>query len=145
VQQALTDLVARHPTIGFWQSFYRMRYQGKAWNHKRVRRIYRQMKLNVRRRAKKRLPGRIKQPLAIPAQANHTWSIDFMSDSLVDGRRFRVLNVMDDFNRESLALEVDTSLPSLRVKRVLERLIMQRSKPSIIRVDNGPEFGLFCS
>lgn len=98
------------------------------------------MKLNVRRRAKKRLPERIKQPLVIPAQADQTWSIDFMSDSLVDGRRFRVLNVMDDFNRESLALEVDTSLPSLRVKRVLEKLIATRSKPSVIRVDNGPEF-----
>lgn len=140
MQQALTDLVDKHPAIGFWQSFYRMRHQGKKWNHKRVRRIYRQMKLNVRRRAKKRLPERIKQPLSIPAQANHTWSIDFVSDSLVDGRRFRVLNVMDDFNRESLALEVDTSLPSLRVKRVLEKLITQRSKPLVIRVDNGPEF-----
>ena len=78
VQQALTDLVERHPAIGFWQSFYRIRHQGKTWNHKRVRRIYRQMKLNVRRRAKKRLPERIKQPLTIPAQANQTWSIDFV-------------------------------------------------------------------
>lgn len=133
-------MVSNHPTIGFWQSFFRLRNEGKPWNHKRVRRIYRQMKLNIRRRAKKRLPQRVKQPLTIPLHANHTWSIDFMCDSLVDGRRFRVLNVMDDFNRESLALEVDTSLPSLRVKRVLERLIMQRSKPSVIRVDNGPEF-----
>jgi putative transposase len=98
------------------------------------------MKLNIRRRAKKRLPDRIKQPLTIATAPNETWSIDFMSESLVDGRKFRLLNVIDDFNRESLAIEVDTSLPSLRVIRVLDRLITQRGKPANIRTDNGPEF-----
>ena len=98
------------------------------------------MKLNIRRRAKKRLPERIKQPLTVATAPNETWSIDFMSDSLVDGRKFRLLNVIDDFNRESLAIEVDTSLPSLRVIRVLNQLIAQRGKPSHIRTDNGPEF-----
>ncbi len=140
IQDALTAVVGKHPAIGFWQSYYRFRNKGHHWNHKRVRRIYRQMKLNIRRRAKKRLPARVKQPLIIPAAANHTWSIDFMSDALTDGRKFRLLNVIDDYNRESLAIEVDTSLPSLRVQRVLNRLINERSKPSVIRVDNGPEF-----
>ena len=140
LQDALTSIIDKHPSIGFWQSFHRLRNRGLPWNHKRVRRVYRQMKLNIRRRAKKRLPERVKQPLVIPSGPNQTWSIDFMSDVLTDGRKFRLLNVLDDFNRESLAVEVDTSLPSLRVLRVLGRLIRERSTPSIIRVDNGPEF-----
>ncbi len=98
------------------------------------------MRLNIRRRAKKRLPDRVKQPLIKAAAPNETWSIDFMSDSLVDGRKFRLLNVIDDFNRESLAIEVDTSLPALRVIRVLDTLIKQKRKPAVIRSDNGPEF-----
>ena len=98
------------------------------------------MKLNIRRRSKKRLPARVKQPLSIPTAPNQMWSIDFMSDSLTDGRRFRLFNVIDDFNRESLAIEADTSLPTLRVIRVLERLISERGVPANIRCDNGPEF-----
>ena len=140
LQDALTSVIDKHPSIGFWQSFHRLRNRGLPWNHKRVRRVYRQMKLNIRRRAKKRLPERVKQPLVIPSGPNQTWSIDFMSDALTDGRKFRLLNVLDDFNRESLAVEVDTSLPSVRVLRVLDRIIGERSTPSIIRVDNGPEF-----
>jgi putative transposase len=140
IQDALTEVVSKHPAIGFWQSYHRLRNRGKKWNHKRVRRIYTEMKLNVRRRAKKRLPARVKQPLVIPGAPNQTWSIDFMSDALVDGRKFRLFNVPDDYNRESLAIEVDTSLPSLRVQRVLNNLINQRGKPINIRVDNGPEF-----
>lgn len=98
------------------------------------------LRLNVRRKAKRRVPQRVKEPLVVPIDVNYIWSMDFMSDSLVDGRRFRLLNIIDDFNRESLAIEVDTSLPALRVIRVLERLIESREKPKVIRVDNGPEF-----
>jgi len=96
--------------------------------------------LNVRRRAKRRLPQRIKEPLCLPEGLNQAWSMDFVCDSLVDGRRFRILNVIDDYNRESLAIEIDTSLPSQRVIRVLERLVETRATPKQIRVDNGPEF-----
>ena len=98
------------------------------------------MNLNIRRRAKKRLPERVKQPLSVPTAPNQMWSIDFMSDSLTDGRKIRLLNIIDDFNRESLAIEVDTSLPSQRLIRVLEKLIEERGCPSNIRCDNGPEF-----
>ncbi len=140
LQDALTALTTKHVAIGYWQCCYRLWNKGYHWNHKRIYRVYTAMKLNIRRRAKKRLPERIKQALMVPSAPNQVWSIDFMSDSLVDGRKFRLLNVIDDFNRESLAVEVDTSLPSLRVIRVLEKLLSQRGKPANIRCDNGPEF-----
>lgn len=140
LQAALTTLTTKHAAIGFWQCCYRLWNKGHWWNHKRIYRVYTDMKLNIRRRAKKRLPERVKQPLTVPTAPNQVWSIDFMSDSLVDGRKFRLFNVIDDFNRESLAIEVDTSLPSLRVIRVLEKLIVQRGNPANIRCDNGPEF-----
>jgi putative transposase len=138
--EALQELVDKHPTIGFWKCYYRLRRKGYGCNHKRLYRVYTLLKLNVRRRARRRLPQRIKQPLLVPQTINQGWSMDFMCDSLVDGRRFRLLNIIDDYNRESLAIEIDTSLPSLRVIRVLEQLIERRTKPQVIRVDNGPEF-----
>jgi len=140
IQEALIALTTKHAAIGFWQCCYRLWNKGSCWNHKRIYRVYTDMKLNIRRRAKKRLPERVKQPLTVPTASNQVWSIDFMSDCLADGRRIRLFNVMDDFNRESLAIEVDTSLPSFRVIRVLEKLIAERGCPANIRCDNGPEF-----
>lgn len=137
---ALGDLIESKPGIGFWQCFSRLRKKGFRWNHKKVYRIYTKMQLNIRRRAKKRLPARVKQALFQPERINQVWSIDYMSDSLWDGRKFRILNIMDDFNREILAIEVDTSLPALRVLRVLENIKITRGLPEMIRVDNGPEF-----
>lgn len=102
--------------------------------------MYTQLGLNIRRRTKKRLPVRIKQALFQPETINHVWSIDYMSDSLWDGRKVRLLNVMDDFNREILAMEIDTSLPALRLIRVLDGIAGGRGHPRMIRVDNGPEF-----
>jgi putative transposase len=98
------------------------------------------MKLNKRRRHKRRLPARSPDPLAVPEAANRCWSADFMSDALWDGRRFRTFNVVDDFNREALAIEVDTSLPSQRVTRVLDKIAEWRGLPRRLRFDNGPEF-----
>lgn len=138
--EALQMLVEKHPTIGFWKCYHRLRRKGYDCNHKRLYRIYTLLNLNVRRKIKRRVPKRVKEPLTVPQAVNCSWSMDFMCDSLVDGRRFRLLNIIDDYNRESLAIEVDTSLPALRVIRVLERLIAAREKPQMIRVDNGPEF-----
>lgn len=140
LQQALTELTDKHPCIGYWQICYRLWNKGYTWNHKRIYRVYTDMKLNIRRRSKKRLPDRVKLPLSITTAPNQVWSIDFMSDKLVDGRKVRLFNVIDDFNRESLAIEVDTSLPAMRVIRVLDRLIAERGCPANIRCDNGPEF-----
>jgi len=137
---ALNALVENKPSIGFWQSYYRLRQENPLWNHKRIYRVYTQLGLNIRRRAKKRLPARIKQALFQPDTINQVWSIDFMNDSLWDGRAFRLLNIIDDYNRELLCIEPDTSLPALRVIRALERLKEYRGLPKMIRVDNGPEF-----
>lgn len=133
-------LVDQHPAIGSWQSFYRIRRKGFNWNHKRVYRVYTTMKLNIRRRCRKRLPQRVKQSLYQPASRNEVWSIDFMNDTLWDGRRFRLLNIIDDYNREILHIESDLSLPTVRLIRVLEYLKEFRGLPPMIRVDNGPEF-----
>jgi putative transposase len=89
---------------------------------------------------KKRLPKREPQPLVVPEQANHSWSLDFMHDSLANGRPIRTLNLLDDFNREGLWIEEDTSIPAARVIRVLEMLALWRGLPQQLRIDNGPEF-----
>lgn len=136
----LTLLVDKHPSIGFWMCYHRLRDQGYTWNHKRVYRVYTAMRLNIRRRAKKRLPARVKHQLFQPSTANQVWSLDFMNDSLWNGKTFRLLNVIDDYNRQILAIEADSSIPSIRVIRVLERLNETRGLPEMIRVDNGPEF-----
>jgi putative transposase len=94
----------------------------------------------MRRKGKKRIPARVKEPLDQPEHINKNWSMDFMSDSLASGQRFRTLNIMDDFNREVLHIEVSTSLPSQRVVRILEQIKDWRGLPQQIRVDNGPEF-----
>jgi putative transposase len=140
VEDHLSALTTKHPAIGFWSCYYRLRNRGEQINHKRLYRVYKAMRLNIRRRSKKRLPERVKQPLVVPTAPNQCWSLDFMSDALSDGRKFRVLNIMDDYNRESLKIEVDTSLPALRVQRALDQVVALRGKPANIRSDNGPEF-----
>jgi putative transposase len=137
--QELQQLAHRQPRWGCDKMSDYLRNQGHFWNHKRIRRVYRAMALHLKRKPKKRLPARTAQPLVAPGQANQTWSLDFMSDSLSNGRTFRTLNVIDDYNREALWIEVDTSLPAERVVRVLEQLLFWRGKPTCIRMDNGPE------
>jgi putative transposase len=110
------------------------------YNHKRVYRIYRELELNLRIKPKRRLKRDKPDVLAEPRQVNVMWSMDFMQDSLADGSSFRTFNVLDDYNREGLGIEVDKSLPALRVTRALEQIIEWRGKPKAIRCDNGPEY-----
>jgi putative transposase len=139
VVEAINSLIDKHPRWGFWKCFKVLRRK-HCWNHKRVYRVYCELRLNLKSRAKKRLPQRTKQPLSIPAQPNLTWSADFMSDSLYAGKRFRTFNVIDDFNRELLHVEIDTSITGRRLIRVFERLRLERGLPQVLRTDNGPEF-----
>jgi putative transposase len=139
LKEALLRLAKQYPRYGYWKLYHVLRQQGWAVNHKRVYRLYHLLRLKMRQKTKKRLPSRIKQPLNIAKQPNQCWSIDFMSDSLQSGRRFRTFNVLDDFNREALGIEIDSSLPALRVVRVLEQITRWRGKPINIRLDNAPE------
>lgn len=136
----LQEMAEKLPTRGFDAYFGRLRQQGFKWSRNKVLRIYRLMKLGLRRKHKKRLPCRIKEPLIVPSAPNKTWSMDFMSDALTDGRRIRVFNVTDDFNREALAVETALSFPAERVIRVMQILEEEYGLPQTIRVDNGPEF-----
>jgi putative transposase len=116
-----------------------IRRRGYPWNHKRVYRIYCALNLNIRRRSKKRLPSRNPEPLSVPESINQCWSADFMSDALWSGQRFRTFNLIDDYNREVLTIDVDRSLPAGRVVRALDRAAAWRGYPKKLRVDNGPE------
>ena len=136
----LQRLSQEQPIEGFWKYYHRIRNGGIVVNHKRLHRVYKEMKLPLRRKAKKRLPSRVKEPLEVPQGFTQTWSIDFMTDVLSNGTRFRSFNVIDDFNREVLFIEVDYSLKSSRVIWVLRHLINRYGKPKKIRMDNGPEF-----
>jgi putative transposase len=139
VVAALNDVVARHRRWGFWKCFYRLRRTGHRWNHKRVHRVYCALRLNLPRRTKRRVPVRLRQPLVAPERLNDTWALDFMVDALYDGRPFRALTVIDEGNREALAIEIGTSIPSPRVIRVLDELVRLYGRPARVRVDNGPE------
>ena len=137
----LERLTENKRSWGFGLCFLYLRNaQGYGWNHKRVYRIYCELELNLRIKPKKRLKRDKPEPLAVPEVPNDTWSMDFMADQLADGRSIRTLNVLDDFNREGLCIEVDFSLPAERVVRSLNQIIEWRGKPQAIRVDNGPEY-----
>ena len=109
-------------------------------NHKRVYRLYQEEGLAMRRRERKRFRAEARVPLVLPTRTNQMWTMDFTRDSLASGRKFRTLNLMDGYTREALWIEVDTSLPGLRVVQVLERVVQERGLPETIQVDNGPEF-----
>jgi putative transposase len=111
-----------------------------AWNHKRVYRIYRKLELNLRIKPRKRIVREKSDALVVPLRPNQAWSMDFMHDQLSNSRSFRLLNIIDDFNREALSIEVDFSLPSERVIRALKQLIEWHGNLLVIRSDNSPEY-----
>lgn len=134
---AIQGFVAENPGQGFDKLYPVLRTQG--FGKCRLYRVYKALKLNMKRRGKRRLPARVKAPLVIPATPNEIWSADFMSDALWSGRRFRTFNVIDDCAREALRIEIDTSLPAKRIVRALDELVEIRGKPGALRLDNGPE------
>jgi len=139
VIDAIQTVLSESPQAGFWKCYYRLRFKGFSFNHKRVYRVYCRLGLNLKRRVKKTLPEREKKPLSVVNKPNVQWAMDFMHDALHCGKRLIKMNIIDDGTRECLAIEVDTSLPADRVIRVLDRLKEERGLHQQIRVDNGPE------
>ncbi len=138
--EKLEELAIKHPSYGFRKLRFILKNQGYPWNHKRIYRVYKQLKMNFKRKRKRRLPKRESIPLTLPNSINEVWSMDFMSDSLYHGRRFRTLNIMDDYNRELLWIEIGLSIGASSLVKILDCLIKERGKPQVIRVDNGVEF-----
>ena len=137
----LLRLTTTHKRWGFGLCFLYLRnVKGYRWNHKRVYRIYRELELNLRIKPKRRIKRDYPGDLDVPTAPNQVWSMDFMSDQLTSGKTLRTFNVMDDYNREGLGIEVDLSLPSARVVRALDQVIEWRGKPAALRCDNGPEY-----
>lgn len=140
LRAALRQAAAKRKRFGYRRLIWMLRRQGWKDNHKRIERIYREEKLQVQRRKRKRTAKGRGQPLDVPSAANERWSLDFMQDCLADGRRIRLLNIVDDYTRECLKIEVDTSLGGARVVRALNEIIEERGCPKLLLSDNGPEF-----
>lgn len=135
----LRELAAIRRRFGYRRLHILMSREGLLMNHKKFRRLYREERLQVRRRGGRKRALGTRAPMAIPQGLNQRWSLDFLSDTLADGRRFRILAVVDDFTRECLALVADTSLPGLRVVRELDAVIAVRGRPAMCVSDNGTE------
>lgn len=140
LRERMRELAHRWPRFGYRRLGVLLRREGMAVNHKRIYRLYTEEDLRVRRRRKK-IRSRLRvPPLPVPTRPNERWSMDFMQDCLANGRRFRILTIVDDFTRECPAIEVDTSLPGARVVRALDRLAFLRGLPRMLVMDNGSEF-----
>lgn len=136
----LRELATAYPRYGYWRLYRKLRREGVIVNHKRVYRLYRDEGLIVRKRPRKRL-ARARAVVPPPSRPNERWSMDFVSDSLGDGRTFRTFNVVDDCTREAVVIEVDTSLTAPRIVRLLDQAALRRGcYPQAIVCDNGPEF-----
>jgi putative transposase len=139
VRARLRELAAIRRRFGYRRLLVLMRREGLTMNHKKFRRLYREERLQVRRRCGRKRALGTRAPMAIPLGPNQRWSLDFLSDAFADGRRFRILAIVDDFTRECLALVADTSLPGARVVRELDAVIARRGRPGTCVSDNGTE------
>jgi putative transposase len=140
VRQRLRELAQERPRFGSPRLHVLLRREGLVQNHKRTERLYREEGLSLRKRRRKKRPSHLRVVLPVPAGADQSWAMDFVSDSLANGRRMRMLTIIDTWNRECPRIEVDFSLTGARVARVLEQLRLQGRCPTLIQVDNGPEF-----
>jgi putative transposase len=139
VRSRLRELAAHRRRFGYRRLHILLTREGLVMNHKKLRRLYREERLQVRRRGGRKRAIGSRAPIALPQGPNQRWSLDFASDALSDGRRFRILVVVDDFTRECLALVADTSLPGVRVVRELDGLVVIRGRPATCVSDNGTE------
>lgn len=139
LRERLLTLATLRPRWGYRRLHWRLRREGYRVNRKRVYRLYRELGLAVRHRRRKRVAVE-RTPLPVATRRNQRWSMDFITDALADGRKFRSLTLVDDCSRESPAIETDFSLPGERVAAVLDRVGQERGYPEVIVVDNGPEF-----
>lgn len=140
LKERMTALAVQRRRFGYRRIHVLLKREGWEVNIKRVYRLYKQAGLSVRKRSRKRIGLTERLPLLLPDQPNHAWSMDFVHDVLADDRRIRCLNVVDDFTKETVIIEVDTSISGMRVARVLDRVAEIRPLSKMIRVDHGPEF-----
>jgi putative transposase len=141
IANMLIELTNKHKRWGFKLCYYYIRnVRGYKYNHKRIYRIYKELELNLRIKPRIRIKRDKPDALAVPTTTNEVWSMDFMSDALTDGTKIRSFNIVDDYNKEALTLDISTSLPTTRVIKSLTQIIEQKGKPKIIRCDNGPEY-----
>ena len=139
LRQAMKQIAKERRRFGYRRVHVMLARQGWRVNHKKIRRLYREEKLAVRKRGGRKRALGTRRPMLVPEQPNERWSLDFVSDAFTDGRRFRVLGIVDDYSRECLALVADTSLSGLRLTRELNAVIKHRGKPKTIVSDNGTE------
>jgi putative transposase len=140
IESYLRLLAQEHKRWGFDKMMLKAKTDTKTWNHKHVYRIYCELGLNIRVKPRKRMPKGEAKMLTQPIYSNMCWSIDFMSDVLSYGYKFRTFNVIDDYNREGLLVMPGSSLPANKVTMLLDQVALTRGYPVMIRVDNGPEF-----
>lgn len=140
LRERIQALAQRHTRYGVGMIHLKLRQAGMIVNHKRVERLYREAKLQVRRRKRKKVPVGERQPLLRPTAANQVWSMDFVFDRTADGRVLKCLTIVDDATHEAVAIEVEPAISGLMLTRVLDRLALTRGLPKSVRTDNGKEF-----